>query len=196
MTLTTILILGVGLSMDAFAVSICKGLALRKITWKEMAIAGAWFGIFQGLMPAIGYVFGSLFAGYIESFSSWTGFLLLVLIGGNMIREALKGEEEDVDASMKAGQMFLLAIATSIDALAVGLTFAVVPVAIVSGWSVFANTMLACLIICLETFAFSAAGIKIGEVFGSRYEKKAQIAGGVILILIGLRIILSHYGIF
>lgn len=195
MSLISVLFLGIGLSMDAFAVAICKGLALRKITWKEMCIAGAWFGIFQGLMPAVGYIFGSLFAGYIESFSSWTGFLLLLLIGGNMIREALGDEEEDVDASMKASQMLLLAIATSIDALAVGLTFAVIPVEILPALSRFANTMLACLIICLTTFVFSAAGIRLGEIVGARFQSKAQIAGGVILILIGLRIILSHYGI-
>ncbi len=197
MNFLTIILLGVGLAMDAFAVSICKGLALRKVTFRDMLKAGLWFGIFQGLMPAIGYVFGSLFAGYIEAFSSWTGFILLALIGGNMIREALKkDDDEDVDSSMKASQMFLLAIATSIDALAVGLTFAVVPVNMVPALSAFWNTMLACLIICLETGILSMIGVKIGAVFGARFKNKAQIAGGVILILIGLRIILSHYGIF
>ncbi len=195
MTLTTVLILGFGLSMDAFAVSICKGLALRSITWKDMLKAGLWFGIFQGLMPALGYIFGSLFAGYIESFSSWTGFILLALIGGNMIREARGNEEEDVNASMKAGQMFLLAVATSIDALAVGLTFAVVPVAMFGVLSRFANTMIACLIICIETGILSMIGVKIGALFGARFKNKAEIAGGIILILIGLQIILSHYGI-
>lgn len=195
MTLTTVLILGFGLSMDAFAVSICKGLALRSITWKDMLKAGLWFGIFQGLMPALGYIFGSLFAGYIESFSSWTGFILLALIGGNMIREARDNEEEDVNASMKAGQMFLLAVATSIDALAVGLTFAVVPVAMFGVLSRFANTMIACLIICIETGILSMIGVKIGALFGARFKNKAEIAGGIILILIGLQIILSHYGI-
>lgn len=195
MTLTTVLILGFGLSMDAFAVSICKGLALRSITWKDMLKAGLWFGIFQGLMPALGYIFGSLFAGYIESFSIWTGFILLALIGGNMIREARDNEEEDVNASMKAGQMFLLAVATSIDALAVGLTFAVVPVAMFGVLSRFANTMIACLIICIETGILSMIGVKIGALFGARFKNKAEIAGGIILILIGLQIILSHYGI-
>ena len=195
MTLTTVLILGFGLSKDAFAVSICKGLALRSITWKDMLKAGLWFGIFQGLMPALGYIFGSLFAGYIESFSSWTGFILLALIGGNMIREARGNEEEDVNASMKAGQMFLLAVATSIDALAVGLTFAVVPVAMFGVLSRFANTMIACLIICIETGILSMIGVKIGALFGARFKNKAEIAGGIILILIGLQIILSHYGI-
>lgn len=195
MSFITILILGFGLSMDAFAVSICKGLALRSITWKDMLKAGLWFGIFQGLMPAIGYIFGSLFAGYIEAFSSWTGFLLLAFIGGNMIREALGNEEEDVNASMSAGQMFLLAIATSIDALAVGLTFAVVPVHMISELNRLANTMLACVIICMETGILSAFGVRIGAIVGAKFKNKAEIAGGVILILIGLEIILSHYGI-
>ncbi len=194
MNFLTVALLGIGLAMDAFAVSICKGLALRHITWKDMIKAGLWFGIFQGLMPLIGYVFGSLFAGYIEAFSSWTGFILLALIGGNMIREAIKKDEDDeVDASMNAGQMFLLAVATSIDALAVGLTFSVVPVDMIGGLSVFWNTFLACLIICIETGLLSMLGVKIGSVFGSKLKDKAQIAGGVILILIGLKIILTHY---
>lgn len=195
MTLTTIIFLGIGLAMDAFAVSICKGLALRKTTAAEMGKAALWFGIFQGLMPAIGYVFGSLFAGYIESFSSWIGFLLLALIGGNMIREGINTDEEHVDAGMGAGQMLLLAVATSIDALAVGLTFSVVPVSIISHISRFWNTMLACVIICVETGIISAAGIRIGGIFGAKFKNKAEIAGGMILVLIGLRIILSHYGI-
>lgn len=195
MSFVTIIILGIGLSMDAFAVSACKGLALRKVTWKQMLCAGLWFGIFQGLMPAIGYFFGSLFAGYIEAFSSWTAFILLALIGGNMIYEACSGKEESESASMSFKTMFWLAIATSIDALAVGITFSVVPVEMFAGLSRTANTMLACLIITLETCVLSMIGVKLGSVIGDKFEKKAQIAGGVILILIGLRIVLSHYGL-
>lgn len=196
MNFFTVFLLGIGLAMDAFAVSICKGLALRKATFHNMLVAGLWFGIFQGLMPAIGYLFGNLFAQYIESVSSWTGFILLTLIGGNMIREALSKEEEEVNNSMQAGQMFLLAIATSIDALAVGITFSVVPVNMFAGMTRFVNTMIACLMICVETGIISMAGIKIGEVFGSRFKSKAEFAGGAILILIGLRIILTHFNVF
>lgn len=197
MSFATILILGFGLSMDAFAVSICKGLALRKITWKDMMTAGLWFGDFQGLMPLIGYLLGSLFAGYIDAFSSWIAFGLLVMIGGNMIREAVSGDEEEeaAGASMKASEMLVLAIATSIDALAVGVTFSVVPVEMFGGMSRFVNTLLACLIITLETGVLSAAGVKIGSIFGDKYKNKAEIFGGVVLILIGLRILLSHYGL-
>lgn len=193
MSLVTILILGFGLSMDAFAVSVCKGMALKDIRWKNMLTAGLWFGIFQGLMPAIGYIAGSLFAQYIELFASWIAFGLLALIGINMIREA--GEEESTDASMGLKEMFVLAIATSIDALAVGITFSAVPVEMFAGMSRFANTMLACLVICMETFVLSAVGIKVGSVFQDKFGKKAQITGGVILILIGVRILLGHYGI-
>lgn len=194
MSWTTVIFLGIGLAMDAFAVSICKGLSLRKVTWKACLIAALWFGIFQGLMPAIGYLFGSIFAGYIEDFSSWTGFILLALIGGNMVRESF-GESEETDGSLNFKSMLILAIATSIDALAVGLTFAVVPVMLIPSWSRFFNTMLACLVICIETGLISALGIKIGAIFGAKFEKKAEMAGGIILILIGLRIILTHYGI-
>lgn len=196
MDLWTILILGVGLSMDAFAVSICKGLALRNVGWKDMLKAALWFGLFQGLMPLIGYVLGSLFAGYIETFSAWIAFILLVAIGGNMIREALGGDDEDVDAKMGAGEMFLLAVATSIDALAIGLTFAMVPVTIVPGAGGLVNTVIACGIICLITGSFSAFGIKAGSWLGMKFKDKAEIAGGVVLILIGLRILLQHFGLF
>ncbi|MCF0246284.1 MAG: manganese efflux pump [Ileibacterium sp.] len=195
MDLLTIVVLGVGLSMDAFAVSICKGLAMRKVTWKEMGCAGLWFGIFQGMMPLIGYLLGSLFAGYIEMFSSWIAFILLAFIGGNMVKEALSGEEEDADDDMSAGKMFLLAVATSIDALAVGITFSMIPVEMFAGMNRFMNTLLACLIITFETGVLSAAGVKIGGIFGAKYKNKAQIAGGVVLILLGIRILLQHYGI-
>lgn len=195
MSLITVVILGLGLSMDAFAVSICKGLALRKIRSHDMLKAGAWFGIFQGLMPMIGYLLGSIFAGHIEAFSSWIAFVLLAWIGGSMIKEAFGKEEDDTDASMAPAQMFLLAIATSIDALAVGITFSMVPVAMFATMNRFWNTVCACILITLETGVLSAAGIKIGSIFGDRYKNKAQIFGGVVLILIGLRILLSHYGL-
>ena len=193
MDLLTIVILGVGLSMDAFAVSICKGLAMRKVTWKEMGCAGLWFGLFQGLMPLIGYLLGGLFAGFIEQISGWIAFILLALIGGNMIREALGDEEEEVDDKMTPAQMFPLAVATSIDALAVGITFSVIPVEMFPGGR-FLNTFIACLIITLETGVLSGIGVKIGGIVGAKFKNKAQIAGGAVLILIGLRILLQSFG--
>ena len=184
MSLVELFILAVGLSMDAFAVSICKGLSLGKITKKHMAIAGAWFGGFQALMPLIGYFLGSFFADMITKYSHWIAFVLLIIIGGNMIKEAM-GEEEKVDACMDAKEMFLLAIATSIDALAVGVTFAFLKVQIVS-----AVSFIGCV-----TFVCSAIGVKIGSIFGSKYRSKAEFCGGVILILIGLKILLNGLGI-
>lgn len=184
MSLVELFILAVGLSMDAFAVSICKGLSLGKISKKHMAIAGAWFGGFQALMPLIGYFLGSFFADMITKYAHWIAFILLVIIGGNMIKEAL-GEEEKVDASMGAKEMFLLAIATSIDALAVGVTFAFLKVAIVP-----AVSFIGCV-----TFVCSALGVKIGSIFGSQYRSKAELCGGIILILIGLKILLEGIGI-
>ena len=172
-------ILAVGLSMDAFAVSVCKGLSLGKITRKHMCLAGAWFGGFQALMPLIGYFAGRFFADYITKYDHWIAFLLLVIIGGSMIKEAF-GEEEEMDNSMDAKSMFILAVATSIDALAVGVTCAFLKVAIIP----------AVTFIGVVTFVCSAAGIKIGSIFGSRYKAKAEIAGGVILVLIGLKILI------
>ena len=173
-------VLAVGLSMDAFAVSVCKGLSLGKITKKHMCIAGAWFGGFQALMPLIGYFAGRFFADYITKYDHWIAFILLVIIGGSMIKEAF-GEEEEMDNSMDAKSMFILAVATSIDALAVGVTFAFLKVAIIP----------AVLFIGIITFVCSAAGVKIGSIFGVKYKSKAEIAGGVILILIGLKILLE-----
>lgn len=177
-------ILAVGLSMDAFAVSICKGLSLGKIQIKHMAITGLWFGGFQALMPLIGYFLGSFFASAITKIDHWIAFVLLVFIGGNMIREAFS-EEENLDASLQAGSMFLLAIATSIDALAVGVTFAFLSVHIIPAVSFIGCT----------TFICSAIGIKIGSIFGSRYKSKAEIFGGCILILIGIKILLEGLGV-
>lgn len=184
MSLVELFILAVGLSMDAFAVSICKGLSLGKITKKHMAVAGAWFGGFQALMPLIGYFLGSFFADMITKYAHWIAFVLLIIIGGNMIKEAM-GEDEKVDACMDAKEMFLLAIATSIDALAVGVTFAFLKVQIV-----LAVSFIGCV-----TFVCSAIGVKIGSIFGSKYRSKAEFCGGVILILIGLKILLNGLGI-
>ncbi|WP_251391617.1 manganese efflux pump MntP [Mediterraneibacter agrestimuris] len=184
MGLTELFALAVGLSMDAFAVSVCKGLSLGKIKVKHMCIAGIWFGGFQAMMPLIGYLLGSLFADMITSVAHWIAFILLLIIGGGMIKEALSDAEE-VDASMDVKSMFLLAVATSIDALAVGVSFAFLKVAILPAVS----------FIGAVTFICSAAGVKIGSVFGCRYRTKAELCGGVILILIGLKTLLDGLGV-
>ncbi len=184
MGLLELFVLAVGLSMDAFAVSICKGLSLGKIKAKHMCIAGAWFGGFQALMPLIGYFLGSFFAEAITKYDHWIAFILLVLIGGNMIKEAF-GKEEKLNNAMDVKTMLLLAVATSIDALAVGVTFAFLQVQIVP----------AIIFIGVVTFAFSAVGIKIGSIFGTKYKSKAEFIGGVILILIGLKILLEGVGL-
>ena len=184
MSLIELFILAVGLSMDAFAVSVCKGLSLGKIKPKHMCIAGVWFGGFQALMPLIGYFLGSFFADKITKYSHWIAFILLVIIGANMVREAF-GEEERLDANMNPAAMFLLAIATSIDALAVGVTFAFLQV----------NIIYAVIFIGCVTFVCSAAGVKIGSIFGEKYKSKAEICGGIILILIGIKILLDGLGI-
>lgn len=183
MGIIELFLIAVGLSMDAFAVSVCKGLSLGKISWKHIGIAGAWFGGFQALMPLIGYLLGRSFADAITHFDHWIAFILLALIGINMIQEAL-GKEEHLDASMDIRSMFLLALATSIDALAVGVTFAFMRIDILP----------AVCLIGVITFVCSAAGVKIGSLFGMRSKTKAEFAGGVILILIGLKILLE--GIF
>ena len=188
-------LLAVGLSMDAFAVSVCKGLAMQKATFRNAAICGVWFGGFQALMPFIGYLLGAGFEKYINAVAPWIAFVLLALIGGNMIREALsKDEEEDTSAALDVKTMFLMAVATSIDALAVGITFACVPVEIIAA-SQLVNTIVAVCLIGVTTFAFSIAGVFVGNFFGSRYEKPASIVGGVVLILIGTKILLEHLGI-
>lgn len=183
-----LLLLAVGLSMDAFAVSICKGLSLQKAGLRESVVCGAWFGGFQALMPLVGYFLGTLFAEAIEAFDHWVAFGLLAIIGINMLKEALEKcdccEEHNADLSFKT--MLLMAIATSIDAMAVGISLAMA-----GNVNIFA----AVLLIGVTTFALSAAGVKIGNIFGSRFEKKAQAAGGIILILLGLKILLEHLGI-
>ncbi len=184
MSLFELFLVAVGLSMDAFAVSICKGLAMQKMSLKNAVIVGLWFGGFQAGMPLIGYYLGKQFETYITSIDHWIAFGLLFLIGLSMIREALSKEEEKADASLDVKTMFLLAVATSIDALAVGVTFAFLQVRIVPAIS----------FIGVITFLFSAAGVKIGNVFGVKYKAKAEIAGGIILIGMGLKILLEHLG--
>ena len=181
MGLIELFLIAVGLSMDAFAVSVCKGLAMPKCTFKKAAIVGLWFGGFQALMPAIGYILGAQFQEAIASIDHWIAFVLLALIGGNMIHEALDNDEEEADASLDVKPMFLLAVATSIDALAIGITFAFLKV----------NIIPAVCFIGIVTFIISFAGVKIGNVFGARYKNKAEIVGGVILILLGLKILLE-----
>lgn len=181
-------VLAVGLSMDAFAVSVCKGLAMKKATLKAGLTCGVWFGGFQALMPLIGFFLGKLFAQAIEAVDHWVAFALLVLIGVNMLKEAFKSdcdcEEQDADMSVKT--MFVMAVATSIDALAVGISLAMA-----GNVNIFAAIALIGCCTCL----FCVAGVKIGNVFGSRFESKAQIAGGVILILLGTKILLEHLGV-
>ena len=184
MGLIELFLIAVGLSMDAFAVSVCKGLAMPKCTFKKAAIVGLWFGGFQALMPAIGYILGAQFQEAIASIDHWIAFVLLALIGGNMIHEALDNDEEEADASLDVKTMFLLAVATSIDALAIGITFAFLKV----------NIIPAVCFIGIVTFIISFAGVKIGNVFGARYKNKAEIVGGVILILLGVKILLEHLG--
>ena len=182
-------LLAVGLSMDAFAVSVCKGLSMKKASLKAGAICGIWFGGFQALMPLIGFFLGTLFADAIESVDHWIAFVLLAFIGANMLKEAFEKKcecEKCKDADLSVKTMFLMAVATSIDALAVGISLAMA-----GNVQIF----LAVALIGVTTFCLSAAGVKIGNVFGSRYEKGAQIAGGCILILLGLKILLEHLGV-
>ena len=184
MTIFELFILAVGLSMDAFAVAVCKGLAIGKIEWKHVLNVGLWFGGFQALMPLIGYLLGSSFAEYIATVDHWIAMILLVLIGANMIRESLDKDPEHVNPSLGFKTMLVMAIATSIDALAVGVTFAFLEVRILP----------AVTFIGVITFLLSALGVKIGSIFGTKYKSKAELAGGVILILLGLKILLEHLG--
>ena len=180
----SLVLIAVGLAMDAFAVSICKGLAMKKPGLKAILVVGLWFGFFQALMPVIGYYLGSSFYDYIADYDHWIAFILLAVIGVNMIREALSDEEEGVDDSTGFRTMLILAIATSIDALAVGISLAM------TGDDILTSAVL----IGVITFLISAFGVKIGSVFGDRFGKKAELVGGVILIVIGLRILLEHLG--
>ena len=183
-------ILAIGVSMDAFAVSICKGLATRKAGLRQMGACGLWFGGFQALMPLIGFFLGTLFADAIVAFDHWVAFALLAIIGGNMLKEALSKDEceccNDQNGDFGFKTMLVMAIATSIDALAIGVSMALAGNV---------NIWLAIALIGLTTCLTSALGVKIGNIFGAKFEKKAQMAGGIILILIGLKILLDHLGI-
>ena len=196
MTFFELFLIGIGLSMDAFAVSICKGLSMQKIDKKYTLCIGLFFGGFQALMPLTGYLLGSRFSGYIERFDHWIAFVLLAMIGFNMIKESREEEEEEEKpyAGINFKELLILAVATSIDALAVGITFACVPLQLIAA-SELLNTLLGVCIIGLTTFAISCTGVKIGNVFGTRWKSKAEIAGGVILILIGVKILLEHFGV-
>lgn len=181
-----LLVLAIGLSMDAFAVSICKGLSVKEIKVRHMVCAGLYFGGFQALMPLLGYLLGMRFQQMIESFDHWIAFVLLVLIGANMVRESFGKEEEELNASFGPKTMLPLAVATSIDALAVGVTFAFLQVQIIPAVS----------FIGIITFLLSFVGVKLGNLFGARYKSKAELAGGIILIGMGIKILLEHLGVF
>ena len=191
MGFSELFLLAVGLSMDAFAVSICKGLAMKKADWKGQLTCGVWFGGFQALMPLIGFFLGSLFAEAIEAVDHWVAFGLLALIGANMLKEAFTKEEcdcgEKADADLSVKTMFVMALATSIDALAVGISLAMA-----GNVNIFAAIAL----IGVTTCVLSAVGVKIGNVFGARFEKRAQMAGGIILVILGIKILLEHLGIW
>ena len=185
MNLLDVFFIGVGLSMDAFAVSVCKGISMKKMNWKKACIIGLYFGGFQAIMPVIGYFFGSSFESIITNIDHWIAFILLAIIGAKMIQEAFQKEEEEYNEDISVKTMIVLSIATSIDALAVGITFAFLKV----------NLLLAISMIGIITFVISIIGTKVGNKFGSKYEKKAELAGGIILILIGIKILLEHLGI-
>lgn len=179
-----LVLISVGLAMDAFAVSICKGLAMGKPTPKAIIIVALWFGIFQGVMPVIGFALGTAVYDLIEDVDHWVAFILLALIGFNMIRESLSKDEEEMDDDLSFTTMLILAIATSIDAFAVGITLAMEN----------GNILVSAVVIGVITFLISAVGVRAGGFFGSRYGRRAEFVGGVILILIGLKILLEHTG--
>ena len=190
MSFIELFLIGVGLSMDAFAAAICQGLSMTRIKWGHALTVGLYFGGFQALMPFIGWMLGSQFADRIQQYDHWIAFILLVLIGGNMIREALSGDEEgaaqaETDLRLDHKKLFLMAIATSIDALAVGVTFAFLETPILSAVS----------LIGVITFCISVAGVAVGCWFGARYKQRAEITGGVILVLLGTKILLEHLGL-
>lgn len=185
MKFVDIFLIAVALSMDAFAVSICKGLSVQKVSAKHVLTAGVYFGGFQAIMPLIGFLLGFKFERFIVSVDHWIAFALLAVIGGNMIKEALSSEEEEPNASFSFKTMLPLAIATSIDALAVGISFAFLGVDIVA----------AAILIGITTFVLSGIGVFVGNIFGTKYKSKAELAGGAVLILIGLKILLEHLGI-
>lgn len=188
MSIWELFLIGLGLSMDAFAVAVCKGLSMQRIDRRYTVTIALFFGVFQAVMPLAGWFLGSQFAGYIQQFDHWIAFVLLALIGGNMIKESRESEEESAPATagrIDYKELFLLAVATSIDALAVGITFAFLEVSIVPAVS----------LIGVTTFVISLGGVFVGNYFGSKYKSKAELMGGVILILIGAKILLEHLGV-
>lgn len=188
MSLLAIFMLAIGLSMDAFSVAICKGLSMKKITVAKMLVVGTWFGLFQAVMPLIGYYLGSAFSSAIVKIDHWIAFVLLSFIGINMIKEALEkevetpGDKNTETENLSFKEMFILAVATSIDALACGITFAFLKV----------NIWVAVSLIGATTFVFGFCGVKIGNVFGVKYKSKAELAGGIILIVLGVKILIEH----
>lgn len=187
MSLTELFLIAVGLSMDAFAVSICKGLSVQKATLRHSLTVGGYFGGFQALMPALGFLLATTFAGLITSIAPWIAFVLLALIGGNMIRESMSKEEEEMNDDFSFKAMLPLAVATSIDAMASGVTFALMQIG--------SMIVPAVLFIGCITFVLSAAGLKVGNVFGAKYKSRAELFGGVVLVLMGLKILLEHLGV-
>lgn len=185
MEIYEILLISIGLAMDAFAVSICKGLSMKKMNWKNAVIIALYFGVFQALMPLIGYFLGMTFESIVTTFDHWVAFALLTLIGGGMIKESFDSEDDKKNDRVDFKTMVVLAIATSIDALAIGITFAFFDV----------NIVLAVSIIGIITFIISVLGVKIGNRFGDKYQNKAQLMGGIILVLLGFKILLEHLGI-
>lgn len=186
MGLIELFITAVVLSMDAFAVSVCKGLSMKKIRFKNMCIVAGWFGVFQALMPTLGYLLGSAFASVVNSVAHWIAFALLAVIGLNMVKEAFSSDDEEDNCSLSAKVMLPLAIATSIDAFAVGVSFAMLEV----------NIIAAVLFIGTVTFILSAVGVKAGSIFGTKYNSRAQLVGGIVLLLLGIKIVLEHYGMW
>ena len=191
MSLMEIFLIGLGLSMDAFAVAICKGLSMQKVDLRYTVWIALYFGVFQAAMPLTGWLLGSQFARHVTRFAPWIAFILLALIGGNMIRESLSKDEEEVEREERLTvdhkELLMLAVATSIDALAVGVSFSMVEISISIGAAV--------ILIGCTTFVISFAGVFIGNAFGAKYEKRAEFVGGAILILIGLKILLEHFGV-
>ena len=185
MELFEIIVIGIGLAMDAFAVSICKGLSMKKIDWKKALIIALYFGAFQALMPVVGYFLGSTFSSFVQSVDHWIAFILLAIIGGNMIKDSTDDEVEKRNDKVDVKTMIMLAIATSIDALAVGVTFAFFKV----------NLLFSISVIGIITFVLSFFGVIIGNKFGDKFQNRAELAGGIVLITIGLKVLLEHLGI-
>lgn len=189
MSIFELFLLAVGLSMDAFAVSVCKGLAVQKLKPRHCFICGAWFGAFQGIMPLIGYFLFKSIQTYIENIDHWIALVLLVFLGAKMIKESFSKSEEVADASFKVKSMFIMALATSIDALASGITL------MLPGGNGELKVILAVAFIAVITFTLSAIGVKIGNVFGAKYKSNAELAGGAILVIMGIKILFGHLGI-